>query len=86
MKDNYTKIINRVEKLDEKKKASNILENLIKEINESIEIDGNIKLQIVRTGTFFNIQAEDLLKKIQNKKRDIDSELDNLIDSIIING
>lgn len=86
MKENYNKIINTLKTLEEKNSLLKNLELLISKIHDATEVDGSINLKITRDDTIFNIQADDLLKKIENKKKNIEEQVELLLSNITING
>lgn len=86
MKSETKKIIDTAELIKSKQLLSDELTNLLTDITDSTDVNGDIELVITRTKKVFTIDATSIINKLTNKRNNIDNSVDALVAKITING
>lgn len=84
MKAETKKIIDTAKLIESKQLLSDELTNLLADIADSTDTNGDIELMITRTKKVFTIDATSIENKLTTKRNNIDSSVDALVAKITL--
>ncbi len=84
MKSETKKIIDTAELIKSKQLLSDELTNLLTDITDSTDVNGDIELVITRTKKVFTIDATSIINKLTTKRNNIDNSVDALVAKITL--
>lgn len=81
-----TEILNTFTEIREKQKVSEELADLIKQIEDSTNPNGDVEISITRVNKVIKFPASSLISTLTGKKTQVETDRDVIVDKITING